>query len=121
MKTTHLFTAIALTLAAAAGPVLAQEATYDYPQVATSQTSRAAVLADLATARAEGTLQINEASVGHEARFMAQRSRDAVRADVRHTARNTAGTRAPLTLTAETNAFAIEAPQTAAAVAVAAK
>jgi hypothetical protein len=117
MNTKHFFTAVALTIAAASGPVLAQEATYDYPTVVTSQTTRAAVLADLALARAQGTLQVNEASVGHAHRFMAQRSRDAVRAEVRHTARNGA----PLSTTAETNAFAIEAPQAAAPLTVANK
>ncbi len=117
MKTTHLFTAIALTIAAASGPVLAQEASYEYPQPATSQTSRAAVLADLSTARAEGTLQVNEASVGPEGRFMAQRSRDAVRAEARQAVRS--GRVAALT--AEPHDFGIMATAAAAPVAVAAK
>ncbi len=117
MKTNHFFTAVALTIAAASGPVLAQEATYEYPQPIVSQTTRTAVLADLATARAEGTLQVNEASVSQQGRFMAQRSRDGVRAEVRHTAR----VGQPTSLTFETNAFAIEAPKAAAALAVAGK
>ena len=117
MKTTQLFAAIALTIAAAAGPVLAQEATYDYPQAAVSQTTRAAVLADLQLARAEGTLQVNEASVGHDTRFMAQRSRDAVRDEARAAVRN--GQTAALT--AEPNGFSVDAPKSAAAMAVAGK
>ncbi len=117
MKTTHLFTAIALTIAAASGPVLAQEATYDYPQAAVSQTTRAAVLADLKLARADGTLQVGEAGIGHEARFMAQRSRDGVRAEARQAARN--GQSAALT--AEPHAFAVDAPKAATSLAVAGK
>lgn len=117
MKTTQLFTAIALTFAAAAGPVLAQEATYDYPQAAVSQVSRAAVQADLAMARAEGSLQVNEASVGHEARFMAQRSRDAVRAEARQAVRN--GQTAALT--AEPHDFGVDAPKAVSPMAVAGK
>ncbi len=117
MKTTQLFAAIALTFAAASGPVLAQEATYDYPQAAMSQVSRAAVLADLATARAEGSLQINEASTSGENRFIAQRSRDGVRAEARSAARN--GQIAALT--AEPHDFDVATPKTAAPMAVASK
>ncbi|MDO9093578.1 MAG: DUF4148 domain-containing protein [Rubrivivax sp.] len=58
MKTTTLFAALALTLAAS-GAALAQEATYEYPQQVTSQTSRANVMAEVQQARANGTLQIN--------------------------------------------------------------
>lgn len=56
MKTTTLFAAIVLTLAAS-GAALAQEATYDYPQQVTSQKSRAEVTAEVKQARADGTLQ----------------------------------------------------------------
>ena len=117
MKTTHLFTAIALTIAAASGPVLAQEATYEYPQVSASQTTRAAVLADLRLARAEGTLQAGEAGVGQAARFMAQRSRDGVRAEAHQASRN--GQSAALA--AEPHAFAVDAPKAASSLAVAGK
>ncbi len=79
MKTHSLFAAIALTIAAASGPVLAQEARYDYAQPIVSQTSRAAVLAELQVARAEGTLQLNEASVGSTSRTLSLNSRDSVR------------------------------------------
>ncbi len=117
MNTQHLFAAIALTFAAASGPVLAQEATYEYPQVVRSQTTRAAVLADLKLARAEGTLQVNEASVGSETRFIAQRSRDGVRAEARQAARNGQ----IHALTAEPHGFSVELPKAAAATAVAGK
>jgi Domain of unknown function (DUF4148) len=88
MKTNHLFTAIALTLAAAAGPVLAQEATYEYPQPAVSQTTRAAVLAELKALRADGHSLVSEANVGIEDRFLPQRSREAVRAEARAAAKS---------------------------------
>ena len=117
MKTTHLFTAIALTIAAASGPVLAQEASYEYPQVATSQTTRDAVLADLKLARAEGTLQGGEAGLVQAARFMAQRSRDGVRAEAQQASRSGQST----ALTAEPHAFAVDAAQPATSLAVAGK
>ncbi len=117
MKTNHLFTAIALTFAAASGPVLAQEATYQYPQASASQATRAAVLAELATARAADSLQVNEASVGREAQFMAQRSRDAVRAEARQSVRS--GETAALT--AEPYDFDVDAPKAVGAMAVASK
>ena len=120
MKTTQLFTALALTLAAASGPVLAQEATYEYPQAAVSQVTRAAVLADLATARAEGTLQIHEGSNSRDSRdsrFMAQRSRDGVRAEAVSAARS--GQIA--TLTAEPHDFDVAVPKAGATLALAAK
>jgi hypothetical protein len=117
MNKTPLFAAIALTIAAAAGPVLAQEATYSYPQATVSQNSRAAVLADLQQARAEGRLQMNEASVSHEPRFMAQRSRDAVRAEARDAVRSGEST----ALTAEPHDFGVDAPKSSAAMALARK
>ncbi len=117
MKTTQLFAAIALTIAAASGPVLAQEATYEYPQVIVSQTSRAAVLADLQVARAEGTLQVNEASVGHNTRFIALNNRDSVRAEARQAARD--GTTAALI--AEPHDFTVAQPAAKARMAVAGK
>jgi hypothetical protein len=141
MKINTLFAAIALTAAAASLPVLAQEATYDYPQAATSQVSRQAVLADLALARAGGSLQVNEASVGAvqtaavprylgqgnmgrgnmgqrnlAERNLAKQSRQAVRNDGQQAA-NRAHTAA---LTAEPHDFTVDLPQ-AAWVAVAGK
>jgi Domain of unknown function (DUF4148) len=91
MKINTLFAAIALTAVAASLPVLAQEATYDYPQAAASQVSRQAVLADLAQARADGTLLVHEGSVGavptlKAQRYMAQATRMTVRVDAQQTA-----------------------------------
>ncbi len=117
MKTTQLFAAIALTIAAASGPVFAQEATYEYPQVIVSQTTRAAVLADLQLARAEGTLQVGEASVAPEGRFISQRSRDTVRAEGLQAARS--GQTAQRV--GEPHGFSVDAPQAAQALAMASK
>jgi hypothetical protein len=80
MNTTRLIAAIAITFAAS-GAAMAQQATYDYPQVVTSQVTRAEVLAQLQAARADGSLIVNEASVGTTPSFMAQRSRPLVRAE----------------------------------------
>ena len=80
MNTTRIIAALALTFAAA-GSAMAQEATYDYPQALSSQTTRAAVQAELQAARAEGSLIVNEASVGGATQFLAQRSRPAVKAE----------------------------------------
>ncbi len=117
MNTKQLFAALALTIAAASAPVLAQEATYEYPQPVVSQTTRAAVLAELNLARAEGRLQVHEGSVGPEKLFMAQRSREAVRAEARQS------TRSGLTAAwaAEPQGFGADLPKAAAAVAVATK
>lgn len=117
MKINSLFAAVALTLAAAAGPVLAQEATYDYPQAVVSQTTRAAVLADLQLARAEGRLQVNEASVAPEYRFISNRTRDAVRAEGQQAARS--GLTAQLV--GEPHEFSVDAPRATQALAVAGK
>lgn len=80
MNTTRLIAAIAFTFAAS-GAAMAQEATYDYPQVVKSQVTRAEVLAQLQAARADGSLTVNEATVGATPSFMAQRSRPVVRAE----------------------------------------
>ena len=117
MNTKHLFAAIALTVAAASGPVLAQEATYEYPQVLSSQTTRAAVLAELKVARADGTIQQGEASIVNEARFVPQRSRDGVRAEARLATRG--GQVNPLT--AEPYGFDVAQPKATAPMAVAGK
>lgn len=61
--TTRLIAALSLSLAAA-GAAWAQEAQYEMPQPITSQTTRAAVLADLQLSRASGSVVINEAYVG---------------------------------------------------------
>lgn len=121
MKTNAFIAAVALTLAAAAGPVLAQEATYDYPQAVASQTTRAAVLAELKALRADGQVLVSEAHVGlqanPQARTLPQRSREAVRAEAR------AAMQSGLThsLTAEPYGFTVAVQTTAAPVQVAAK
>ena len=60
MKTSTLIAAIAVSFAAA-GTAFAQEATYELPQPATSSITRAQVQADLAQARADGSLRVTEA------------------------------------------------------------
>jgi Domain of unknown function (DUF4148) len=79
MKTSTLFAAIALTVATT-GAAFAQEATYDYPQAATSQKSRAEVVAELRQAQAEGTLHIGEASYRAPERIISTVTRAEVRA-----------------------------------------
>ena len=110
MKTTStLFAALALTLAAAAAPVLAQEATYDYPQVVSSTTTRAAVQAELKALRADGHVLVNEAQAGVETRALPMRSREAVRAEAR------AALKSGLThaLTADPHGFTVNLPAAA--------
>lgn len=63
------------------GTAFAQEATYEYPQAAKVGVSRAAVLADLAQARSEGTLQVSEVNWPAQAAFVAQKSRAEVRGE----------------------------------------
>ncbi len=121
MKINTLFAAIALTAAAASLPVLAQEATYDYPQATASQVSRQTVLADLAQARAEGSLQQHEGSVGATPTAKAQRYvAGAGRMAVRFDAQQTAARAHTAALTAEPHDFTVNAQQVA-AVAVAGK
>jgi hypothetical protein len=88
MKTTNLFAAVALTLAAAAGPALAQEATYEYPQALNSATTRAAVTAELLGLRANGQVLVSEAHVGTETRVTPGLTREAVRAEARAAAKS---------------------------------
>ncbi len=117
MNTRHLIAAIALTFVAASGAAVAQEAIYEYPQALKSQTTRAAVLAELQAARADGTLQVHERSFHQEPRFVSQTSRDRVRAEAR-TARQSGQTAA---LTAEPQGFDGGLPLPQASVAMAAK
>ncbi len=79
MKTSTLLAAIALTFAASAA--VAQEATYDYPQQITSQKTRAAVIAEVEQARADGTLQLNrEVDSLHRKPFVSTLTRAEVKA-----------------------------------------
>lgn len=77
-RTSALFAALVLGFG---GTAFAQEATYEYPQAVTVGASRAAVLAELAQARSEGTLQVGEANWPAAPAFMAQKSRAQVRAE----------------------------------------
>jgi len=63
------------------GSAFAQEATYEYPQAATVGVSRAAVLAELAQARSEGTLQVSEVNWPAAPAFVAQKTRAQVRGE----------------------------------------
>lgn len=75
--TTRLFAALALSLAAAA-PVMAQEATPDtWISAAQSTKTRAQVVAELATARANGT--IKSWSAGYMDKTPSTAQREAVR------------------------------------------
>ncbi|MCU0812999.1 MAG: DUF4148 domain-containing protein [Burkholderiaceae bacterium] len=74
-----LVAAIALVAAAGAS---AQEAVYEQPQPVASATTRAAVVADLQQARANGTLLVTEADKQAWGPFVTTRSRAEVRAEV---------------------------------------
>lgn len=78
--TARTLAAIVISLSAA-GAAVAQEATYEVPQAIGSQTTRAAVLAELQQARADGSFQISEAHVGVTHGLQSQRSRAEVRAE----------------------------------------
>ncbi len=80
MKTSTLIAAIAVSFAAA-GTALAQEATYEMPQRASSELSRAQVQSELAQARAAGNLLVTEADYQKGAPFASQLSRAEVRAE----------------------------------------
>lgn len=81
MNTTRLIAALAITFAAS-GAALADGATYEAPLPATSTVSRAAVLADLAQARADGSLQATEADFYRAAPFVGQLTRAEVKAEL---------------------------------------
>ena len=80
MKTTTVFAAIAVTLVASAS-AMAQEVTYEHPQPATSQKTRAEVVAEVRQAAANGTLRMSEREFSREAPFTGQRTRADVRAE----------------------------------------
>jgi hypothetical protein len=82
MKTsTTLIAALAVSFAAS-GAALAQEATYEYPQAVVSTVTRAAVQADLAQARADGTLRVTEADFNRHTPSVTHLSRGAVKAEL---------------------------------------
>lgn len=73
------------TLAAigfAGAPAFAQEATYEYPQVATSNVTRAQVQAELAQARADGSMKVWSTTYNHIAAAKSVKSRADVRAEL---------------------------------------
>ena len=80
MKTSTLIAAVAVSFAAA-GTALAQEATYELPQPASSSVTRAQVQAELAQARADGSLLVTEADYQRRAPFESQFSRAEVKAE----------------------------------------
>ena len=71
----------AIAVVAAAG-ASAQEAVYEQPQPIASATTRAAVMAELQQARADGTLLVTEADKQSWGPFVATRSRAEVMAEV---------------------------------------
>lgn len=80
MKTSTLIAAIAVSFAAAV-PAMAQEATYELPQPTSSSVTRAQVQAELAQARADGSLLVTEADYQKRAPFESRLSRADVRAE----------------------------------------
>jgi hypothetical protein len=80
MKTYSLVAAAALALVAS-GSVLAEGASYDYPQPISQATSRAAVVADLEAARAAGLVPLTEARLNQDTPNVSTRSRTDVRAE----------------------------------------
>ena len=81
MKVSTLVAAVATVFAAAGAS--AQEATYELPQPVTSQTTRAAVIAELQQARANGTLQVTELDRQAATPSVSTRSRAEVQAEAR--------------------------------------
>jgi hypothetical protein len=95
MNTKHIIAISAIALFG--GTAIAQEATFQMPTEAMSTTSRAAVKAELAQARANGTMFVDGAITRLPAAPVAStRSRDQVRAEAQNT---------PSRNTAETNGF----------------
>ena len=86
MKTSTLIAAVATVFAAAGAS--AQEATYELPQPMASVTTRAAVMADLQQARADGTLQVTEWDRQAVTPIVSTRSRGDVQTEARTAAAN---------------------------------
>lgn len=66
---------------AAAGSAFAQEATYDYPQASTSTVTRAQVQAELAAARADGSMKVWSTQYNPLTVAQSLKTRDEVRAE----------------------------------------
>ena len=108
MKTPTLVAA--LVLVAGSGAALAQEATYEYPQPAVSQATRAIVAAERDNARAHSAALVSEAgATTASTTFVAARSRDDVRAEARQAVASGAVRAAALDGNGRSNAF--EAPR----------
>jgi len=105
MKTSTLIAAIAVSFAAA-GTTFAQEATYELPQPVSSSVTHAQVQAELAQARADGSLRVTEADHQKSAPFESRLSRAEVRADTR-AAMNSGATQV---LNGEHNGFSVVIP-----------
>jgi len=72
--TAVIATSAATLLALSATPAAAQEATYEYPQPIVVVKTRAEVMAELAAARADGTLYVSEAGWAFDALRTARRT-----------------------------------------------
>ena len=66
----------------AGSPAFAQEATYEYPQAATSGVTRADVQAELAQAKRDGSMRVWSTSYNHMAAAKSIKSRAEVQAEV---------------------------------------
>lgn len=78
MKTPAILATLALSFAGAA---FAQEASYDYPMVATSSKTRAEVQAELFAARADGSIKVWSTSYNPLTVARSLTTRDAVKAE----------------------------------------
>lgn len=96
--------AVAALAFAAAGSAFAQEATYELPQPAVSQTTRAAVLAELTQAREQGFRIVGEAGWPVQPTMTAS---SLTRAEVMAAARAAQADPAWQGITGESNAFDI--------------
>ncbi|MCC6246328.1 MAG: DUF4148 domain-containing protein [Rubrivivax sp.] len=82
-KLTQVFaTATIAAIGFAAAPAFAQEATYEYPQAATSAVTRAQVQAELFQARADGSIRAWSTSYNPLALAKSLKSREVVRAEL---------------------------------------
>lgn len=82
-KLTQVLATVAVAAIGFAGaPSFAQEATYDYPQAATSHTTRTQVLAELAQARRDGSTRVWSTTYNHMAAAKSLKTRAEVQAEV---------------------------------------
>lgn len=82
-KTIHLLaTAAVAALGFAGAAAQAQEATYEYPQAAVSNVTRAQVQAELAQAKRDGSTRVWSTSYNHMAAAKAMKTRAEVQAEL---------------------------------------